>query len=122
MGGPLLAVLLLGMLTRRTTAAGALLALVSGLLAALGLSLIDPLAARGILPPEYRLAEIWPAIGGFVFALAAGYGLSYLIGRQRTSVELRGLVAGCGELGRRAADEAIPLISVPEESNEIRWK
>jgi hypothetical protein len=51
-----------------------------------------------------------------------GYVLSFAIGRRRSSPDLRGLVAGCGELGRRAIDEAIPLISAPEESNEIRWK
>jgi hypothetical protein len=74
------------------------------------------------LPPEYRLAPIWPTIGGFAFTIAVGYLLSFMIGRQRSSAELRGLVAGCGELGRRAVDEAIPLISVPEESQEFRWK
>lgn len=122
LGAPLLAVCLLGMFSRRTTAAGALAALASGLVVGLGLGLAAPLADAQIVPTEYRLAFIWPAIGGFVCATAAGYMLSLVAGRPQSSADLRGLVAGCGELGRRAADETIPLISVPEASDEIRWK
>jgi Na+/proline symporter len=122
LGAPLLAVCLLGMFTRRTTAAGALAALSCGMVVAIGLSLMAPLAEAEVVPREYRLAFIWPTIGGFVFATAAGYLLSFVAGRPRSSIELRGLVVGCGELGRRAAEETIPLISVPEGPDEIRWK
>ena len=122
LGAPLTAVILLGMLTRRTTAVGALIGLVGGVLLVVAAGAISAFPALFDLPPDQRIAIIWPAIGGFLVSAVAGYVLSFALGRRRTSADLRGLVAGCGELGRRATDEAIPLISVPEESNEIRWK
>jgi Na+/proline symporter len=122
LGAPLTAVILLGMLTRRTTAAGALLGLLAGVLLVLAAGAISTFPAAFDIPPDQRIAMIWPTIGGFLVAATAGYVLSFVLGRRRTSADLRGLVAGCGDLGHRAIDEAIPLISVPEESNEIRWK
>jgi hypothetical protein len=119
-GAPLLAVFLLGMLTRRTTAAAALVATVGGGLVTLGLTAFNTLAANGLVDSTYAFAEIWNVIFGVAFTLALGYGLSLVIGRRKSNVELRGLVAGCGILGIRATEEAHPLISLPEE--EVRWK
>ena len=122
LGAPLTAVILLGMVTRRTTAAGALIGLVGGVLLVLAAGAMAALPGAFDLPPDQRIAMIWPAIGGFLFAAITGYLLSFVLGRRRASADLRGLVVGCGELGRRSIDEAVPLISVPEESNEVRWK
>lgn len=122
LGAPLLAVILLGMFTRRSTAAAALIGLVVGLLSSLALLAAVVLPAANPLTADYPFEAIWPAIGSFALAAGVGYGLSFLAGSRKTNAELRGLVVGCGELGRRASDEPIPLISVPEESDEIRWK
>jgi Na+/proline symporter len=122
LGAPLTAVILLGMLTRRTTAAGALIGLAGGMVLVLATGALATFPAAFDLPHNQRISMIWPSIGGFLFAATVGFVSSFVLGRRRAAADLRGLVAGCGELGRRATDEAIPLISVPEQSNEIRWK
>lgn len=123
-GAPLLAVFLLGMLTRRTTAAAALVATVAGGLFTVGLTAANKLASLDVvLPREYAFAEIWNVVFGTIFTFSLGYALSFVLGRRKTNVELRGLVAGCGTLGVRATDEEHPLISLPgEEDNPPRWK
>ena len=106
---PLLAVFLLGMLTRRTTATAALSALVLGVVFTLCLAIFD------------ASAGVWPMIAGTAFTCSAGYALSFAIGKPKSKLDLRGLVAGCGTLGMRAIDEVTPLIAVPEEV-ESRWR
>jgi len=108
LGGPLLAVFLLGMLARRTTATAALMALALGVAIAVALALVR-------LP---NLAEPWHLIFSFDATLLAGYLLSFLLGRRRTSTDLRGLVAGCGLLGLRASEEAKPFINTARVKNE----
>lgn len=114
-GAPLLAVFLLGMLTRRTTAAAALEATICGGLFTLSLTAIDKLSAYGFVSKDYAIAEIWNVVFGFAFTFLLGYLLSFVTGRRKTNTGLRGLVVGCGTLGVRSRDEAIPIISVPGE-------
>jgi Na+/proline symporter len=122
LGAPLAAVLLLGMLTRQTTAAAALIALLGGAVFTLALAAVDPLAAAGLVPPTTKLADLWIVLFGFGLTLVVGLLLSFVLGRRKSNHELRGLVAGCGTLGLRATQEEVPLITVPEEQSEIRWK
>jgi Na+/proline symporter len=111
-GAPLLAVFLLGMLTRRTTAAAALLALLLGSAATLGFTAVNKLAAAGVvIPRAYAIAEIWTVIVGVLATLAIGYLASFVLGKRKSPAELRGLVAGCGRLGTRAIDETVPIFS-----------
>jgi len=114
-GTPLLAVFLLGMLTRRATATAALMSIAVGGLATLSLATANKLAATGILSLRYAIAETWNIVFGFAFTFTLGYLLSFMLGRRKTNIELRGLVAGYGRLGVRSSDEAIPLISLREE-------
>jgi len=114
-GAPLLAVFLLGMLTRRATATAALASIVVGGLATLSLATANKLAATGILSPRYAIAETWNIVFGFAFTFTLGYLLSFMLGRRKTNIELRGLVVGHGRLAVRSSDEPIPLISMPEE-------
>jgi len=113
-GAPLLAVFLLGMLTRRTTAAAALAAIICGGLLTVGLTAVNKLAGYGLISQSYAIAEIWNVVFGFAFTFAFGYLLSFVVGRRKTKVELHGLVLGCGTPGVRSLDEAIPIISVPD--------
>jgi Na+/proline symporter len=102
LGGPLLAIFLLGIFTRRTTAAGALAGLILGVLLTLWLTLANQYAALAFLWPfPQKLAGTWPLIFGVVFTLAAGYGLSLFLGKAQTKEALRGLTLGCGRLGMR---------------------
>jgi Na+/proline symporter len=120
-GAPLLAVFSLGMLTRRTSATAALAAMGCGGLFSLAFPATSKLAASRVISPPYATVEVWNVVFAFAFTFALGYVLSFIVGRRRENAELRGLVAGCGKLGVRSSDEAIPLISAPEEqSNEER--
>jgi Na+/proline symporter len=122
-GAPLLAVFLLGMLTRRTTGTAAFLATVLGGLFTLGITVYGKLVAGGTLGPRaFAFADIWNVIFGVVFTLAVGYLLSFVVGRRKSNAELRGLVAGCGTLGVRATDEVTPIIGSPDEPPENRWR
>jgi hypothetical protein len=113
-GAPLLGVFLLGMLTRRSTAAAAFVALVAGLVLGLGLAF------------QNDLATTWAIVGSSLLTFALGYVLSFLMGRRKPNQELRGLVAGCGMLGLRAVDEVAPRIALPApdtgEGAGVRWK
>lgn len=120
-GAPLLAVFLLGMLTRRTTAAAALTATVLGGLFTIGLTIFTRMAAADYLVPRaWRFHEIWIVLFGTAFTFVLGYALSFVIGKRKTKTELRGLVAGCGTLGVRATDEEMAIVSLPDEHG--RWK
>ncbi len=124
-GGPLLAIFLLGMLSRRATAAGALVGLVVGSLATMGLALSGPLARAGApIPASLLIADIWHVVFGVGVTWSVAWGTSWLLGQPKSRLELRGLVAGCGTLGLRAADETIPIISIPEREDPeaSRWK
>lgn len=114
-GAPLLAVFLLGMFTRRCTAAAAYWALVIGTLFTVSLMLGNQF---DLIRP--KMNGIWNVTFGTLFTLALGYGLSFMMGRAKSKMELKGLVAGCGTLGVRASDEEMTIISGPDEI--VRWK
>ncbi|MCI0356924.1 MAG: hypothetical protein L0211_00370 [Planctomycetaceae bacterium] len=100
LAGPLLAIFLLGMLTRRATAAAALIALVVGTGSAVAFAWLRPAT----------FAEAWNLIFSFAATLLLGFLLSFILGRRRPNTELRGLVVGCGTLGMRPAEELRPTI------------
>jgi Na+/proline symporter len=107
LAAPLLAVFLLGMVTRRATSGAALLALTLGIAVAGGVEL---LAALGKTP----FASAWNAPLAFLATWSAGYVLSFVAGRRKSNADLRGLVAGCGTLGVRSIDEVTPIIPAPD--------
>ncbi len=112
-GGPLLAIFLLGIFSRRVTAPAALWTLAGGTLCTLWLTLANSYAAFSWLWFwEVRLNGIWPLTIGVMFSLAFGYLLSWLCGRPKSDDELRGLVVGIGRLGVREPAEA--SIAIPE--------
>jgi Na+/proline symporter len=118
-GGPLLAVFLLGIFTRRTTSRAALITLAAGTLLTVWLMVANHYDAMSWLWPwSTKLDGVWPLTIGVVFSLACGYLASFLVGRRKSPSELRGLVAGLGQLGVREPEEA--FLAMPEsfEANE----
>ncbi|MDC0935553.1 sodium/solute symporter [Pirellulales bacterium] len=95
-GGPLLSVFLLGMLTRRCSAAAALGALSMGMVLTVWLAFG---ADWGIWPWRLRLNAVWPLTIGVAATLVAGYLLSFCCGKRKTDDQLQGLVVGLGPLG-----------------------
>ncbi len=84
--GPLLALLLLGMLTRRATSQGALAGMILGVGTAVTLN-----SARFVLGREYAVSYLWVAWWSFVAALAGTVVVS-LLTRPYDEERLRGLV------------------------------
>jgi Na+/proline symporter len=112
-GGPLLAIYLLGTLTRRTTAAAARWTLVLGTLFTIWLTASNHYPGlSGLWPFTQKLHGIWSLPLGVAFSLALGYVVSFFLGEPRGSNELRGLVVGIGELGNREPEEA--SIAIPD--------
>jgi Na+/proline symporter len=118
LGAPLLAIFLLGMLTRRTTAAAALAVTTGGVLVTLALCIFHLLAATGVVSTRYAFVQIWIFTISFAFTFGIGYLLSFVVGRRKAHRDLRGLVAGCGTLGVRANEEELPIINVPEQTTD----
>ena len=117
-GGPLLAVFLLGIFTRRATAAAALTTLAVGTLFTIWLMVANNYDAMAWLWPWHKkLNGIWPVTMGVLFSLAVGYFLSFFLGHRKHPHELRGLVVGIGELGVRGPEEASIAIPDSFESN-----
>ncbi len=96
LGGPLLAVFLLGMFTRRCTSAAALIAMVGGTLLTLWLTVGESL---GIGPSAETLNPVWRVTISVVATFAFGYLLSFVVGKRKSRQELTGLVVGLGEPG-----------------------
>ncbi len=117
-GGPLLAVFLLGMFTRRATAKGMLWTLGAGTLFTLWLMIANTYESFAWLWFwDFKLNGIWPLTIGVVFSLVTGYVMSLLTGRRKSDDELRGLVVGCGELGVRDPEEA--SIAIPDQFDTV---
>lgn len=106
-GASLLGVFLLGICTRRATAAGALLGLTFGSLFTVWLSVASNYAGW-LWPFDQRLASIWPVPLGTAFTFAVGYVASFLSGMKRTRSELRGLVIGSGQIGNLTESKQQP--------------
>ncbi|HZL91906.1 MAG TPA: hypothetical protein VFB96_26280 [Pirellulaceae bacterium] len=127
LSAPLLGVFLLGMFTRRCTAAGALVAMIGGGLCTVGIAACNKLAAAGLLPSEYAPHDIWIVTIGTLATLIIGYAASVVIGKRKTNRELRGLVWGCGNPGVLTSEEEVTVIGEleekdDEESGGVRWK
>lgn len=111
LGGPLLAVFLLGMFTRRTTATAALTALIAGTACSTWLLTANHSAAfSGLWPWSSKLPGGWSLTLGFLFSLVWGYLGSWVLGERKSHDQLRGLVTGIGAWGicRPEASIAIP--------------
>lgn len=127
-GGPLLAVFLLGIVTRRATAKSALIALISGTV--FTICLILPSLHDGLdflWPKKTRPNGIWMVVFSTLFTFAVGYLLSFAVGRRKSKQELRGLVFGIGTLGQREPkkdDTKIEIDDQPDDKPEQdeRWK
>jgi sodium-dependent multivitamin transporter 6 len=116
-GAPLLAIFLLGMFTRRTTATAALFTLLSGTLFTVWLMVANTYDAMSWLWPwEASLHGIWSLSLGVIFSLVVGYLASFVCGRPKSREQLRGLVVGNGELGVRGPEEA--SLAIPEDFGE----
>lgn len=102
LGGPLLSVFLLGILTRRASGRGALLALASGIPLTLWLTAANRFTGLAWLWPfDQPLGPTWPLVFGVIVTFAIGYGASLVLGPHKTREALRGLTVGCGRLGIR---------------------
>jgi SSS family transporter len=117
-GGPLLALFLLGVLTRRTTATAATVALIGGLVFTLWLSQ----AGTGKLlswswPFASYLSDTWIVVFSVPFTMLLGYAVSFFMGEPKCQQELRGLVWGKQPLGERApaVESASIAIDLPED-------
>ena len=103
-GGPLLAVFLLGIFTRRTTSRAALVSLWAGTALTIWIMAANTYRSWAwTWPFDERLASPWTLVVSVLATLLLGYALSFVFGRPKTKDQLRGLVAGCGQLGRRTA-------------------
>jgi Na+/proline symporter len=101
-GAPLLGVFLLGLLSRRCTAQGALVGLSLGALFTVWIMVSNKYAAFAWLWPfPQPISDIWPVLFGTLWTCLTGYLASWSWGRPKSAAELRGLVLGAGRLGER---------------------
>mgnify|MGYP000975965868 CR=1 FL=1 len=113
LAGPLLAVFLLGLFTRRATATSACTTLLAGMVVASCLAAVNAgQAGVGQHTWHQQLSGLWPFACGTAFSLAWGYASSFVLGQRKAGAELRGLVVGLGPLGVREPDEA--SIAIPD--------
>ncbi len=129
--GPLLAVFLLGLFTRRATGPAVLTALALGTLTAIWLTLGCFAPNCPIWPWASNLGLFWPLPLSVAATVLAGYILSFLLGRPKNSVELTGLVAGLGPWGvlleteTESAPESEDIVWIddePEDKPESPWR
>jgi len=102
-GGPLLAVFLLGMLSRRVGPRGAMAALILGTLATIWITVAPGLADRGVCawlwPWDVRPASLWSLNFGFAFSTLVGLTTSWVFDAKPPHDKLDGLVMGVGRQG-----------------------
>ena len=113
-GAPLLGVFMLGMLTRRTNAAGALAALVLGLPFTIWLAFAQD---WNLWPFAFKMSGIWAVTFGVTGTMLIGYAVSFVAGKRKTNNELTGLVAGMGKLGERYEP---PVVA--QDEGDGRWE
>jgi len=101
--GPMLAVFLLGLFTKRATGPAALIGMAVGIFVA---------AATTLWPFENPFGPFWPMPLGVVASLVVGYVFSFAVGRRKSKRELSGLVVAHGDLG--------VLLKLEEEP--LRWE
>ena len=124
LAGPMLGVFLLGLFTRRTTAAGAVVGLVTGMAAAAFVALCGPLSEATGLPLCWPWpappGATWPMTIGTCAGLIAGYLASWAVGGKRSRRELAGLVVGVGALGvLRPTDEPHAALAKLEQQAKV---
>jgi Na+/proline symporter len=110
--GPLLAVFLLGMLTRRTTATSAWTTLVIGTICTGTLAAVIRLRTPEGAGVGLPVSGFWLLTCSVLLSAAWGWATSFVVGRRQTREQLRGLVVGLGPLGVREPEEA--SIAIPE--------
>jgi Na+/proline symporter len=102
-GGPLLALFLLGMLTRRATAFSSLTAMVIGMAVNLWLFFADRFGKQfGLWPTTEEISEAWWVFISVSTTFVIGYLLGFLPQQRKSDEELRGLVYGHGKPGIRS--------------------
>lgn len=111
MGGPLLALFLLGMLTRRATGPAVIIALFLGIAVTIwtqfGYRLGAAYPARfAWLWPWPRLSSFWPLSIGVATTYVLGWLLSFFVGERKPASALAGLVVGLGRPGVVASHRA----------------
>lgn len=119
LGGPLLAVFLLGIWTKRTSPMGARIGLVAGILLTAWLTCSNSMASFAwAWPFSQTVGAGWALTMGVALSLVSGYAASLVTGDRGTARQLRGLVWGQGRLGQRD-EEIVPKIKLPGSK---RWK
>lgn len=121
-GAPLLGVFLLGMFTKRTTAAGAFVALVGGTLFTVAFMVLYTFTIfKELRPGGIAVNDVWTVVFGTVFTLLLGLVASLVLGRPKSAGELRGLVFGHGEPGVIGPPADAPQLATLEAA-EKRWR
>ena len=92
-------------------------------------TVVPVLAAAGMVPAEYAPHDLWIVTIGTLATLVIGFGASLVVGKRKTTRELRGLVFGCGSPGVLASEEEVTVIGDIEpaekgdsEEDGVRWK
>ena len=111
--GPLLGIFLLGLFTRRTTAAAALAALVLGILTALWGTFGHLAPFTRLWPLGKPLGPFWPLPLGLAATLVVGCVLGFVVGSRKSRDELTGLVFGLGRWGH--------LLEIEHPKDEVYW-
>jgi Na+/proline symporter len=119
LGGPLLAVFLLGIFTRRTNPVGVRIGLVFGSVLTAWLTCSNMIASFAWAWPFTQPIQAgWVLSLGVVLTLISGYVASFLVGTRSADEDLRGLVRGLGKLGE-LDEEVVMKIRLPRVK---RWR
>ena len=119
LGGPLLAVFLLGIFTRRTNPAGARIGLIAGIVLTGCLTCFSTIASLAWAGPLAQPGGAgWALSIGVMLTLISGYAASFCVGARSSVADLRGLVCGVGQLGE-PSDEVVLKINPPRSRG---WK
>ncbi len=117
LGGPLLALFLLGFFTRRTNAPGAVIGLMIGVALTAGLTSVAALPIQPVGSSQAGAAG-WAFTLGVALTALCGYVASLCVGSRPPADQLRGLVRGVGRWGERER-EVVPRIKLPASK---RWR
>ena len=118
LGGPLLAVFLLGIFTRRTNPTGARIGLIAGIVLTGWLTCSSAIARLAwAWPLDQPIGTSWALTIGVMLTLISGYAASFCVGTRSPVDDLRGLVCGIGQLGE-PDQEVVLKIKLPHSK---RW-
>jgi|GEM_PF-889818 sodium-dependent multivitamin transporter 6 len=102
-GGPLAAVIFLGMITRRGGGLSAMIAMIFGMWFSIWIYASNKYEALEILWPFGPIHEMWTITLGFPVTLAVCWLGGFIEGQVKSKQQLEGLVWGIGSLGKRNA-------------------